>query len=393
MGDNEAGGTRHAEFGKYLVQKGHRFSVIGSTVSYLSGKPVKRSEDDCETGIDVHRAYTYHALHKNYFRRALSFITFMVSSFFIGLRIKDVDIIWGTSPPLFQGLTAWLLSKIKKAPFIFEVRDLWPAFAVDMGVLNNPLLIWVAETIERFLYRCADHLLINSPAYEDHLVQKGASRDQITLIPNGVDLSIFSGKENGQWFLEQYILEDKFVIIYAGAHGPANDLKVVMKAAELLKNHQDICFVLVGDGKEKSDLQHQAEAKNLQNVVFISPQPKSKMPEILGAADVGLAILKDIPMFLKTYPNKVFDYMAAGLPTLLVIDGVIREVIEKAEGGLFVPPGNPEALAHKVLYLSQNENKCREMGKSAAAFVQDHFDREEHAKVLEKVFLSLVDKS
>jgi len=390
MGGNEAGGTRHSELGSYLVANNHTFSVIASTISYLTGKPPEQSDKLDQTGIQLVRAYTYSALHRSYLHRAISFISFMISSFFQGLKIDHVDLVWGTSPPLFQAFPAWLLAKIKRVPFVLEIRDLWPAFAVDMGVLKNPVLIQMAEWAERFLYRNADHLIVNSPAYKDHLVEKGADRSKVSFISNGVDLKYFQPNQEKGKFTSEYGLEDKFIILYAGAHGPANDLETVLEASLLLSDQPEIRIVLVGDGKSKSDLIAKKQEMGLTNLIFIPPMPKSRMGEVLAGADICLATLKDIPMFKMTYPNKVFDYMAAGKPTLLAIDGVIRKVIEDSRSGIFIPPGDPKALADAVLKLRNDPEYCQEMGRNARSYVEQHFNRKEHALQLENLFRDII---
>ena len=390
---DEAGGTRHYELARHLIRAGHRFTAITSTISYLTGQ--RHSGEGWLTqqqvdGITVYRSYTYPALHRSFVHRVVSFLSFMLSSLLAGIRVKGVDVVWGTSPPIFQGVTAWLVARLKRVPFVFEVRDLWPAFAVDMGVLRNPVLVWVAEWLERFLYRHADHIIVNSPAYVGHVQGKGAPAGRVTLVPNGVETVVFDPEAHGAEMRREFGLDGRFVILYAGAHGMANDLGVVLQAADCLRDQTDIAFVLVGDGKEKQILIRQAEEMALSNVYFIPAQPKARMPEFLAAADAGLAILKAIPMFTTTYPNKVFDYMAAGRPTVLAIDGVIREVVEAARGGVFVPPGDPDALAEAVCDLASDRDRCQRMGRSARAYVEAHFERIHQAEKLERVLISLV---
>jgi glycosyltransferase involved in cell wall biosynthesis len=390
--DDEAGGTRHYELARYLVDRGHRFTAIASPISYLSGQATSGAGSagrQQPANLAVIRAYTYAALHRSFVHRIASFLSFMLSSLLAGLRVRDVDVVWGTSPPIFQGLTAWLLARLKHVPLLFEVRDLWPAFAVDMGVLSNPLLIRAAEGLERFLYRRADHIIVNSPAYVEHVCGKGIPADRVSLVPNGVETAMFDPEADGAAVRREHGLDGRFVVLYAGAHGLANNLDVVLQVADLLHERSDIAFVLVGDGKEKSNLAHLAQEMGLPNLWLLPPQPKSRMPEFLAAADVGLAILKDIPMFTTTYPNKVFDYMAAGRPTLLAIDGVIRQVVEAAEAGIFVPPGNPGALADGVRRLAADSARCRRMGQLARAYVQAHFERADQAARLVQILDAL----
>src|SRR5512135_3345374 len=179
---DEPGGTRHHELARYLAGRGHRVTIIASPVSYLTGTNLQpppfsgKKDGETENGIRVIRSYTYQALHKSFVHRAFSFISFMVSSFFAGLKVKQVDLVWGTSPPIFQGVTAWLLARLKGVPFLFEVRDLWPTFAIAVGVLRNPLLIRMSLWLERFLYRRADLVVVNSPGYIAHVSGRGAKR-------------------------------------------------------------------------------------------------------------------------------------------------------------------------------------------------------------------------
>ncbi len=390
---DEAGGTRHHELARYLAACGHRVSVVASTVSYLTGRAEGHEAFTEEQGanggwVRVQRVATYAALHRSFAHRVLSFFSFMVSSFLAGLKVADVDLVWGTSPPLFQGVTAWLIARLKRAPFLFEVRDLWPAFAVQVGVLRNPLLIRLSERLERFLYRRADCVVVNSPGFLAHVCQRGAKR--VELLPNGADPQMFDPQANGREFRQTFGLGEGFIALYAGAHGLSNDLGVVLQAAHLLKSRADIQFVLLGDGKEKPALQAQAYQLALDNVRFLPPLPKNRMAQALAAADACIAILKPIPLYATVYPNKVFDYMAAGRPVLLAIDGVIRQVVEEAKGGLFVPPGDAAALAKAVCYLADNPSLCREMGLNARRYLETHFGRATLARRLVAILESVV---
>jgi glycosyltransferase involved in cell wall biosynthesis len=388
----EPGGTRHHELARWLARHGHRVTILAGQVSYLTGEagaatPAEWTDD---AGVHIRRCATYQAWHRSFFRRVLSFLSFMFSSFVAGLQTRDVDIVWGTTPPLFQGGTAWLLSRLKRAAFVFEVRDLWPAFAVAVGVLRSRPLITLAEAFERFLYRHADRLVVNSPGYVDHVLQRGAR--QVDLIPNGVDVSMFNPAATGAAFRRAHGLQGKFVALYAGALGLSNDLDVVLNAAVLLKHDPMIALVLLGDGKERPALVARARALILPNLHFLPAVPKEEMDQALSAADACIAILKPLDVYKTTYPNKVFDYMAAGRPVILAIDGVIRQVIEQAGAGVFVPPGDPAALAAAIRTLAANPTAGRAMGRSGRAYVARHFDRGSLARGLEQVMLRAAEE-
>jgi glycosyltransferase involved in cell wall biosynthesis len=365
-------------------------TIVASPVSYLTGEAAaSRQSDPGHAKITILRPPVYRALHRSFVHRVFNFLSFMVSSFWTGLRVKDVDLVWGTSPPIFQGVTAWVLARLKRVPFLFEIRDLWPAFAVAVGVLTNPLLIRASEWLERFLYRHADMLTINSPGFGEHVKERGAH--QIELIPNGADTRMFHPDDDGDTFRQVHNLEGKYVALYAGAHGMSNDLGVLLEAATRLKDQPEIAIVLLGDGKEKPQLMAQAADMGLENVHFISSVPKDEMSDALAATDACIAILKPIEMYKTVYPNKVFDYMAAGRPVILAIDGVIREVVESAQGGIVVPPGNAEALGDAIRFLAGNRQKGVIMGQNGRRYIEINFDRTVVAERFNKLIQRMVE--
>ncbi len=369
----EPGGTRHAEFTDYLLSKGHRVTIIASSISYLTGRQRPADAPSQKEGLTILRAATYRSLHRSFVHRLLNFFTFMISSFFIGLRVSNVDLIWGTSPPLFQAFSAWLLAFLKRRTFIFEVRDLWPDFAIAAGVLQSRPLIDASKWLEKFLYRRADQLLLNSPGFEDHVRSHGGQH--IAIIPNGADPNMFHPDDRGESFRTTHNLQGKFVLLYAGAHGLSNDLETVLQAARLLKNKPEIAIVLLGDGKDKSALIQEAQKYDLFNIHFLPALPKSAMAVALAGADACLAILKDFDLYKTVYPNKVFDYMAAGRPVITAIDGVIRKVIEDAGAGVFTPPGDAEKLARTIENIAAHPKASQKMGLAGRLYLEEHFSR------------------
>jgi lipopolysaccharide/colanic/teichoic acid biosynthesis glycosyltransferase len=385
----EAGGTRHYEFARHLVKKGHRVTIVASDLSYLTGRRAAEGRSLVTAqdlnGVRVLRAYTYPSLHRSFFWRVISFLSFMLTSIVAALRAGPVDLVMGTSPPLFQAVSAWVVSILRRKDFLLEIRDLWPEFAIDLKVLRSPFLIFLSRWLERFLYSRADHLLVNSPAYRGYLIQKGVSPGKISLIPNGVNPDAFDPNSMGQRFREKWNLHGKFVVTYAGSLGMANDLPTLLRAADLLREDAHTCFVLAGDGKERARLEAMTRQLELPNVIFTGAIPKEEMPAVLAASDACVAILKNISMFRTTYPNKVFDYMAAGRPTILAIDGVIREVVESARGGIFVPPGDSRFLAGAVRRLKEGPMLAKRMGASARAYVEENFNRRRQAEDFEEL--------
>jgi glycosyltransferase involved in cell wall biosynthesis len=231
---------------------------------------------------------------------------------------------------------------------------------------------------------------VNSPGFIEHIKNRGAKR--IKLVPNGSDTTMFNPQDKGSNFrLEHQIgLEGKFVALYAGAHGMSNDLNTLLDAAYKLRGDPNIDIVLLGDGKDKSDLMSRAKGMELSNVHFLSPIPKTKMSQALAASNACIAILKPIPLYGTVYPNKVFDYMAAGRPVVLAIDGVIRDVVEKGRAGIFVAPGNADILADAIKQLALDPVLCAEMGSNGRKYIKKHFDRQHLANKLVAIIEEVV---
>jgi len=388
---DEGGGTRHYELARYLTQMGHRVTVIASNVDYLSGqKKLKRRE--IKEGIEIIYSRTLSSVHKNFIYRALAFVSFSISSFFDALRIKNVDIIWGTSPPLFQTLTSMMVASLKRKPFVFEVRDLWLDFAKELKVVNNHFILSFLKRLETILYKKANKIIVNSPGFIP-FIEKKINKDKISLIPNGVITREFEVEgERVENFRKNLDLEDKFIVMYVGNVGVANDIDCIIESAEILRDYDDITFLIVGGGIKKKELIEYAKQKGLNNVIFLNPFPKREIPTVISSADVCLATLKNTPLFKTVYPNKVFDYMASGKPTILAIDGVIREVIEKAEGGIFVPPGDSKGLAEAILTYYNNRELISIHGRNARDYVKKYFERENIARELEKCLKEVILK-
>jgi glycosyltransferase involved in cell wall biosynthesis len=381
---------------KFLQARGHELVIIASDLNYQTGqRTVARTGVFAEQnfdGVRVLRSYIYPALHRSYVWRIVSFFSFMFSSVWTALQVREVDLVMGTTPPIFQAVSAWFVAWMRRVPFLLEVRDLWPEFGVSMGVLKNPVVIALARWLEQFLYARATHILVNSPAYREYMIAKGVPENKVTYIPYGTDVDMFHPGVDGSSIRGELGLQDKFVVLYAGALGQANDIDTLLRAANRLKVEEKIHFVLFGDGKERARLQSEAERMGLSNVIFAGVRAKKDMPRVIASADACLAILQDIPMFRTTYPNKVFDYMAAGRATMLVIDGVSRRLIEESGGGVYVQPGDDAMLAEKILELSKDPQRLQQMGQNARDYLVQNLDRRDKLNETLDLLVRLVEE-
>ncbi len=223
---DEAGGTRHYELSQDLIARGHRVTVIASQVSYLTARSKQKTrkwiiKEEPIPGLTILRVRTYSAIHRSFLHRLIGFFTFMFSSFLAAIQLHDVEVVWGTTPPIFQAWTAWLVAWLKRAVFLLEVRDLWPAFAVAVGVLKSNLLITLSERLERFLYRHASRVIVNSPGFIEHVQARGARK--VDLVINGADPeNVQPGAGGGRAWRDSHALGTGFVAMYAGAHGMSN---------------------------------------------------------------------------------------------------------------------------------------------------------------------------
>ncbi len=385
-----AGGTRHLDIATKLVKKGHEVTIVASNVDYLTGEKIDHTGPETYDGVRVVRAYAIPAVQKGLLWRVVSYLSFIPFSCFTGLRVGPVDVVLATTPPIFQLPSTWLVAVCRRAPFVLEVRDLWPDFAIGMGVLKNRLLIGLARTIEWFFYRRATHLVANSPAYCDYLVDGGIPRETTTFIPMGVDIRLFSPESDGAGVRKEHSLGDKFVVTYAGSLGIANDLDTLIDAAQLLQDSEpDIQVFIAGGGKERQRLETRVRDLGLTNVTFGGSFAKENVGEVLAASNVCVATLLDIPEFRTPFPNKVFDYMAAGRPIVLGIDGVIRDVVEKANAGLFVQPGDGRALAETVVRIKSSPEMATEMGRAGRRCAEQQYDVQLQAERFENVFTAV----
>ena len=395
--DHEGGGARWNEMTRIWINSGHEVTVLAGNVHYMSdfksGRKPWFEEYTSSGGAKVIRCLVSPNYHSGFLGRLWGYFSFVFSALFAGIFYVRgrCDVVVVTSPPLFVGLAGWFISFVKNIPFVFEVRDLWPESAVETSVLKNRILIKLSFWLEGILYRKATLITVLTPAFRDHLIdRKRISKEKIVLVPNAADFylaDIVMKQTNINALRERLDLGGKFVLVYAGAHGIANCLSQVLGAAALLK-HTNAHFLLIGDGPEKRALIAEALLLELENVTFIDPVPKSEVLGYICASDAGLAVLKRAEIFKTIYSNKTFDYFSCKKPVIVAIDGVSRDLVQRANAGVFVEPENSQDLADKIrCYIRDRELAVRQ-GENGYVFAKQHFDRE----VLAKRYLSYLNE-
>lgn len=383
---NDGGGSRFNEMTKAWAAQGHEVTVLAGMVHYATGKKEERyqgkftlKDKNFYDHVDVVRCHVSESYNSSFLGRLWAYFSFVFSSVYAGLfKVKGQhDVVLVTSPPLFVGITAYILSVFKRLPFIFEVRDLWPESAIDTGVLQNKLIIKFAYWFESFIYKKAKLINVLTPAFRTKLIEKGVPEKKILFIPNAADFSLAAAVEkdfNALDFKHSMGLDNKFVITYVGAHGVANHLIQLLDAAELLKD-TNVVFQLIGSGMRKESLIEEKNKRGLDNVIFRDPVAKAEVFKYILASDMGASVLKKVDTFKTIYSNKTFDYMSCKKPTLLAIDGVSRALVEEANCGIYVEPENPEAIVAGIRQAMASPERLIEMGQNGYNHAIANFDR------------------
>ena len=326
-------------------------------------------------GIRVIRLWTYLAPNERVVRRTLNYVSYLLAGCIAAPFLPATDVVVSTSPQLFCGLAGYVVSRVKRVPWVLEIRDLWPEAIRAVGAIRNRLVLRALETIEAWAYRKADRLITVTDAFRRHLETRSARPGRVAIITNGVNLDLFSGPRRDPKLERELGLRGRFVVGYFGTLGMAHRLETALEAARLLRAEPGIAFLIVGDGAERARLERLREAYGLANVVMIGQQPQERMPEFLGLCDVALAHARKGSLFTRTIPAKMFEAMAMERPLILGFEGESRKIAEAAGCGLAIEPENPAALADAVRRLATDPALAREMGRRGRQLVVERYDR------------------
>ena len=368
------GGTRHIELGRELARRGWRVTIAASDFHVLERTYARRAAATDKRAIDetvdgVRMCWLWSSPYdRNDGKRIANWLTFARSV--VNARWSDdaPDVVLGSSPQLFAALAAWRVSRRLGVPFVFEVRDLWPESLDVAGHRRGPGY-WGLWLVARFLYRAASRIVVLARGVQRYLEKLGVPPQRIVYVPNGADIGAFTEPTTK--------IGDAFRLVYAGAHGPANGLDVVLGAAARLRDDPRVRFLLVGDGPAKAALTRRAQADRLSNVEFLDPVPKSGIPRLLASCDAGLMVLKDVPLFaFGVSPNKLFDYWGAGLPVVCNVPGEVAAWVREAGGGVQAGDATAESLAEAIRALVGMSPEHRAaLGGAGREWVRREHDR------------------
>lgn len=376
-----AGGIRSYAMARRLVEEGHQVTMVcgssGVGTTGLSGAFERRRRTGKVHGIDVIEYDLSYSNSDGFLKRTWLFVLYALSATREALFLR-YDRVFATTTPLTAGIPGIVARWLRRKPFIFEVRDLWPELPREMGVIRNPIILALMSLLEWASYRSAHRCIALSPGIADGIARLGVPRDRIALVPNGCDLDIFRAANLQPWRPEGVEAPD-LMAVFTGTHGIANGLDDVLDAAAELKarGRTDIRLVLIGDGMRKAALVARAEAEGLDNVLFLSRVNKARLAGLMAAADLGIQCLANVKAFYYgTSPNKFFDYIAAGLPVLNNYPGWIADLLRENGCGFAVPPVDPAAFADALEAAAADRAALRVMGEAALNLARREFDRQ-----------------
>jgi glycosyltransferase involved in cell wall biosynthesis len=372
--------TRSYELARRLVDRGHRVTIVSRDTRMLEagrdgrppGRLVARERVD---GIDVLFLNIPYANRYATPVRLASFTAFTIAAGVAGALERRPDVVFASSTPLTIGIAGLATARLKRVPFVFEIRDLWPAVPVELGTLRSRPAVRSAEWLERRLYDGAKRIVVLSEGAQQDLERRGIPSEKLALIPNAADLDVFRPGAVDEGFRAGHGLEGRFVALYAGAMGRANGLDQLVDAAEALRDSR-VTIVALGDGGERPRLERRTRELGLDNLRFLPPVAKDELAGIVGAADVTLTIFAPYPVLETNSPNKFFDSLAAGKPVVVNLDGWLRRLVEENDAGAWTPGGDPRALANVLAELATDPARVERMGRNARALAEREFSRD-----------------
>lgn len=396
--EGNAPATRLHEHALRWVRAGHEVTVVTCAPNFPEGKLFSGYRNDWRRvelvdGIRVVRVKTYITANEGTIKRTLDYLSFMVMGFIAGLFERRPDVVIATSPQFFCAVAGWALAGVRRLPFVFELRDLWPASITAVGAIRNRWVIRMLERLELFLYRRAAAVVPVTHAFRRDLIARGITPEKIHVVINGVDLERYRPAAKDAALESELGLTGCLVVGYLGTHGLAHALHRVLDAAELLRDRQDVVFLFAGGGAERANLESAVERRALANVRLVARQPKEMMARLWSLCDVALIPLKNTPVFATVLPSKLFEAMGMGIAVLTSLpEGEATAIVRATGCGVCVPPEDPVAMSQALLYLLDNPKALAKAKLSSANAAADH-SRQTQAMLMLEIIERTVDNS
>lgn len=376
-----SGAILATELAEDLVKRGHQVTFIACAPNYPNGivfPSYKNAlcKSEMLNEVRIIRTWSYITPRKGFFQRALNIGIFSISAFFGGLIAGKADIIMSYSPPLPLGISAWLLSCFYRIPWVLRVEDLYPEAAIAAGVLRNRLVIRIFNWLERFIYNKADHISLISEGFQRNLLKKGELSQKLSVASVWADPDLIFPMPKDNEFREKLNLTGKFVVMYAGALGHSSVLEDILEAANLLRQNEEIIFLIIGEGVKKESLMLMAKSHQLENALFLPFQPREHFAEMLAAADLCMVTLNPASANY-SMPSKIFSFMSSERPILAITpaSSEVADLLRIWSCGINVPPGQPALLSEEIMRLSKQPSYLEILGKNGRQALINHYSR------------------
>lgn len=381
--------SRTFEHCREWVLNGHEVHVITCVPNHPAGRiyPGYRNRllrHEEVAGIQVHRVLTVPAPNAGFLGRSANYFFYLVMATLVAPFLPKADVVVSTSPQFFCGLAGYLVSRLKRAPWVLEIRDLWPESIVTVGAMRESRLTRALGWLESFAYRKADAIVSVTESFVAHISAKGGA-GKVTVITNGVDLQFFTPADDDQALAAEFGVAGKFVAAYVGTHGMAHGLDTILRAADRLRSEAGVVFLLAGDGAERERLVKRRAEMGLDNVMIVGQQSKDRMPGIWALTDVSLVLLRKSKTFESVIPSKIFEAMGMARPIILGVRGESQRIVEAAGAGICIEPENDQELADAVHQLATSPDRARTMGDAGRRYVEENYDRRRLAARFEQL--------
>jgi glycosyltransferase involved in cell wall biosynthesis len=385
--ENNAPAARVHAMSREWVRLGHQVTVLTCAPNVPAGVVYEGYrnrpwQEEWIDGVRTVRVWTYLAANRGRVRRGLNFLSYLASATIAAPAVRGVDVVVATSPQFFAGWAGVPAGLVHRAPFVLEIRDLWPESITAVGALREGRIVGALERLERALYGRADHVVAVGDGYRDRLIARGVPPEKIDVVTNGVDTDVFTPRPADPAVRARLGLPaGAFVVVFAGTIGMASGLDVALRAARRLRDggRDDVRFLLVGDGAVRAELEASARAQGLDNVVFTGLVPRHELPDILAAGDACLVHFRKEDLFTTILPSKLFEDAAMERPILLGFEGHARRLVEEAGCGIPFEPDNDAELVAAIERMVADPAETRRMGERGRRYMLAHFDRRQLA--------------
>jgi glycosyltransferase involved in cell wall biosynthesis len=386
--------NRTHEHCRRWVQDGHQVTVITGVPNHPRGRIFdgyqnRWLQEETIDGIRVIRTWMYLTPNSGFARRVANYLLFAMTATLASFRAERPDVVVATSPQFFVGVAGAIIARLKRRPFVLEIRDLWPKSVVELGQLGPGLILSTLEGLEKWLYRSAAGVVVNTRTFREHIMQRGVAENDIELIYNGIDPTLFAPRPKNRALLSRHGLDGFFTVAYVGTLGLAHGLTLLVDVAERLKERRDLRFVLIGDGADRAKLEADIASRGLENIVMLGLQPRDAMPEWIASIDLLLVMLRDLPVFETVIPSKIFEFLAEERPVVLAARGEIRRMMEEADGAIVIDPEVEDQMVDAIERVMDDPTEAKRRAACGRRWVEEGFLRDGLARRM-AVFLERV---